>query len=82
MLLIAIVCLQYILLQYSLCSICVDNLYVLYIYIYIYISSCNKERRVLQKPQLIHCGHAKKRSYEPHMQTQSDKTFNLPLCIQ
>ena len=52
MLLIAIVCLQYILLQYSLCSICVDNLYVLYIsiYIYIYISSCNKERRVLQKP--------------------------------
>ena len=41
MLLIAIVCLQYILLQYSLCSICVDNLYVLYIsiYIYIYISA-------------------------------------------
>ena len=34
-LIIAIVCLQYILLQYSLCSICVDNLYVLYIYIYI-----------------------------------------------
>ena len=81
MLLIAIVCLQYILLQYSLCSICVDNLYVLYIYIYISAvvikreGSCknlNSFTVVMQK----------KRSYEPHMQTQSDKTFNLPLCIQ
>ena len=42
MLLIAIVSLQYILLQYSLCSICLDNLQV--IDIYIYISSCNKEK--------------------------------------
>ena len=40
------------------------------------------KKRVLQKPQLMNCGHAKIRSYEPHMHTQSDKTFNLPLCIQ
>ena len=82
MLLIAIVSLQYILLQYSLCSICLDNLQVIDIYIYIYISVVVIKKRVLQKPQLMNCGHAKIMSYEPHMHTQSDKTFNLPLCIQ
>ena len=50
MLLIAIVSLQFILLQYSLCSICLDNLYV--IYIYIYISAVVHGRLVLQKTQL------------------------------
>ena len=63
MLLIAIVSLQFILLQYS-CAPFVNG------------------RRVLQKTQVMNCGHAKIMSYEPHMQTQSDKTFNLPLCTQ
>ena len=79
MLLIAVVSLQFILLQYSLCSICLDNLLVIYIYIYIYISAVVHGRLVLQKTQVMNFGHAKIMSYEPHMQTQSDKTFNLPL---
>ena len=71
MLLIAIVSLQFILLQYS----CAPFVLTKKLYIYIYISSVVNGRRVLQKTQLVNCGHAKIMSYEPHMQTQSNKTF-------
>ena len=64
MLLIAIVSLQFILLQYSCAPFILRK--KLYIYIYIYLSSC-KWTLNLQKTQLMNCGHAKKISYEPHM---------------
>ena len=69
MLLLAIVSLQFILLQYN----CAP--FVLTKKLYIYISAVVNGRRVLQKTQLVNCGHAKIMSYEPHMQTQSNKTF-------
>ena len=72
MLLIAIVSLQFILLHYS----CAPFVLTKKLYIYIYISAVVNGRRVLQKTQLMNYGHAKIMSYEPHMQTQSNKTFN------
>ena len=72
MLLLAIVSLQFILLQYN----CAPFVLTKKFYIYIYISAVVNGRRVLQKTQLRNCGHAKIMSYEPHMETQSNKTFN------
>ena len=63
-LLIAIVSLQFILLQYSCAPFVLTK--KLYIYIYIYICSCTWTLN-LQKTQLMNCRHAKKISYKPHM---------------
>ena len=76
MLLLAIVSLQFILLQYN----CAP--FVLTKKLYIYISAVVNGRRVLQKTQLRNCGHAKIMSYEPHMQgLAKNSTQKLWSCI-
>ena len=78
MLLIAIVSLQFILLQYS----CAPFVLTKKLYIYIYMSSCTWTLN-LQKTQLMNCGNAKKSHMNHTCKHNLTKHLTiLPLCTQ